>query len=274
MSLNLCIIFIMHINVIIYQLPKSYGRVIEGYSITTLEKILTPAERENYLETGILPSRLTTESYASGVTIGGLPGTNVRRQRRKNTRNGGYRVIPRWRYFMEKLLSNFGTIPELNTITSLLGNRKGADAQRKRFEDDQVADNAKDSTRADGTAYQTILNAANSDLGQQAIKTGVGFLPAGGALVKAYEHGSKINEAITGAVSLASQKKSEGDKKNTGSTYQNLKDLATSEAGTAAIKMGVGLLPGGGPAVQAYENGTKLQSVLTQIGGLGKKSKQ
>jgi len=42
------------------------------------------------------------------------------------------------------------------------------------------------------------------------------------------------------------------------STYSMAKDAATSPIGQEAIKFMLGFLPGGGPAVRAFETGTKI----------------
>lgn len=111
-----------------------------------------------------------------------------------------------------------------------------------------------------------ISDFVNSELGQQAIKMGVSALPGGGAAVTALENKSQIQSALAGAADLL---RSSPKERAEFFTMQNMKKLATSDAGQAAIKMGVGCLPGGGAAVRAYETGSK----IGLFEGLGKKKR-
>lgn len=253
--------------------------MLQRYTITTLDEVLTPAERENYLETGILPSWLTagpTDSYVAGAGGGRMRRTIRRRPRKRNTRKGGNRMIPRWMYFIEKMMLGFRMIPGLGANTSLLGIVNGGAAdQGEKPRDGLAAENTKTSR---AVAYQTALDVLNSELGQQVIKAGVGYFPGGRALVKAYENRSQIQSALTGAASLVntvSRKTGKGGDTNkaAGFTYQNVKDLAASDAGQEALKMGISFLPGGGTAVKVYENSDKLSNLIQNAGVLKNKRK-
>lgn len=217
--------------------------VFQGQKIMMLEDALTPAERANYIQNGILPSRLMAGHPAVAVNAGPQLATNGRRPRLRNARKRRYRVISRWKYLLEKATpAGFNKIPGLNAMASMVGNTPKA-----------------------------AVNVANSELGQEAIKMGVSTVPGGGAAVKAYENKSQIQSGLTGAADLI---KSSPQEQADFFTLQNMKDLATSDAGQEVIKMGVSCLPGGGVAVKAYENGSKLESFLTKTGiikGLGKK---
>ncbi|VVC45838.1 Hypothetical protein CINCED_3A025023 [Cinara cedri] len=100
------------ITIIIHQLhlPASYGNEVQGYTVKTLSQVLTPAECETYLNTGILPPSLTY-SFEHRAYI--HTGNNVRvnndleRQMRKR-RTGNYKIVPRWKYLLGKF------VPDLN----------------------------------------------------------------------------------------------------------------------------------------------------------------
>lgn len=119
-----------------------------------------------------------------------------------------------------------------------------------------------------GKTYRAAVDTANSESGQRVIKTGVGCLPGGTAAVKAYENKSQIQSALGGTAGILRSASMNGDNddKHAGFTNQNTKDLVTGDAGQEILKAGVTFLPGGGPALQAYENGSKLKSTFSKTG--------
>lgn len=111
--------------------------------------------------------------------------------------------------------------------------------------------------QADGTDYQQKMkDVLNSDITKSLAKTGVSMLPGGQAALTAYDIGSKIAEDVN-------KNKGADDVMN-----DVVKDAVSSEAGQAAIKGLVGLLPGGDKIVKAMEAGDKMEDATKKIPGL------
>lgn len=195
--------------------------------------MLTPYERQNYLDYGVLPSRINYSFNERAYILNDDNNDSVvRNDLRKNRRENrpGYKLVPRWKYILQNLqptnLSNkilekgFGLL-----LSSFLGNIGGG-------EDDDDNDNEEDDDDDNGDDY---LNADNDDEKDE----------------KKYDKNDEKKD----------------DKNDDSSVFDNIlpsdatknavKDVLTSDITKSAIKAAA-LFFGGPGALAAVEAGSKL----------------
>ncbi|KAE9533457.1 hypothetical protein AGLY_009095 [Aphis glycines] len=200
-----------------------------GYHVSTISQELTPGERLIYLSSGSLPNRFYYSHSKGCYMVKGQAGLYKNDLKRNNGK--GYKAIPRWKYYLNKLspVQIAEDILSLSKVLPGFGGKNYGD-----FDDDVNLDNPDDDSDndTDGGPKNDNKNDNNSDkkddkkdddstgitqmakdvlesdtakeVAMDVVKTGIQFLvPGGPAIVGAmnkYEESQKKAEAVKNVV--------------------------------------------------------------------------
>lgn len=156
----------------------------------TLSQVLTPFERADYVNYGVLPSRITYSLSQRAYVLNDNSNSVIKNDLRNNrTENRpGYKLMPRWKYILNQLKPDSlldDKLKPLLLLSSLLGSNY--DDNNEKSDDDEKEDEKND----DGSLIKDVLT---NDITKTAAKAAVLFFGGPGALA-AVEAGSKIADA-------------------------------------------------------------------------------
>lgn len=178
--------------------------------------MLTPTERENYVLYGTLPPRIAYSQNNQGYVVTGN-GANLN----NNKIPKGYKVMPRWKYWLEKYMPTFNPSGLLQNGMNIMevfsyfgGSGDGGNVDNNDNDndndndDDNDDDNDNDNDNDNGNADDSVIKEVlSSDITKSAIKAGISLIPGGAAALAAMEAGSKVAEAANLASKIPKMKK-------------------------------------------------------------------
>ncbi|XP_026819338.1 uncharacterized protein LOC113558004 [Rhopalosiphum maidis] len=270
MTLFLSFFFLLSFNVIIFNLPSSQGNS-SGYYQSTLSQVLTPSERLTYIIFGTLPNRIYYSYSKGSYVVRGQPGgykNDLRRQRGKDRE--GYKVMPRWKYYLSKLspvsliksgmqyasmakaLLGFGRgFKDFDDSMGNMGDLENPDDDPNNDEDSDLEDDAIDDANNDENGGN------NNEKGSSGMVSSLPTLPT---------------DLLSPLYDVSNDNKKEDDKDDDSVGYSKMaKNALQSDTAKNLVKTGISLLVPGGPAiVAAMDASSKLGGATDAIGKVPK----